>query len=64
MMSFLKGGESMLALKGHQGRINRAICGPLNKIIVSAGEDAVIHIWDSEQHSWTARYRDNGDYNG
>ncbi|KAL7176633.1 hypothetical protein ACSBR2_030054 [Camellia fascicularis] len=40
--------ESVLTLKGPQGRINRAVWGPLNKTIVSAGEDAVIRIWDSE----------------
>ncbi|XAR73197.1 hypothetical protein NMG60_11007093 [Bertholletia excelsa] len=28
--------------------INRAIWGPLNKTIISTGEDAVFHIWDSE----------------
>ncbi|XP_015893995.1 eukaryotic translation initiation factor 3 subunit I [Ziziphus jujuba] len=41
-------GESVLVLKGPQGRINRAVWGPLNKTIISAGEDAVIRIWDSE----------------
>ncbi|KAJ1400884.1 WD40/YVTN repeat-like-containing domain superfamily [Sesbania bispinosa] len=41
-------GESLLVIKGPQGRINRAIWGPLNKTIISAGEDAVIRIWDSE----------------
>ena len=38
----------MLLLKGPQGRINRAVWGPLNKTIISAGEDAVVRIWDSE----------------
>lgn len=38
----------MLVLKGPQGRINRAVWGPLNKTIISAGEDAVIRIWDAE----------------
>lgn len=41
-------GESELILKGPQGRINRAVWGPLNRTIISAGEDAVIRIWDSE----------------
>ncbi|KAL7156253.1 hypothetical protein ABFS83_03G131500 [Erythranthe nasuta] len=41
-------GESVLVLKGPQGRINRAVWGPLNKTIISAGEDSVIRIWDSE----------------
>lgn len=43
--------ESLLVIKGPQGRINRAIWGPLNKTIISAGEDAVIRIWDSEVRS-------------
>ena len=41
-------GESLLLIKGPLGRINRAIWGPLNSTIISAGEDAVIRIWDSE----------------
>ncbi|KAK4419724.1 Eukaryotic translation initiation factor 3 subunit I [Sesamum alatum] len=41
-------GESILILKGPQGRINRAVWGPLNRTIISAGEDSVIRIWDSE----------------
>ncbi|KAL6142467.1 hypothetical protein ACLB2K_060747 [Fragaria x ananassa] len=43
--------ESILTLKiTPQGRmkINRAMWGPLNRTIMSAGEDAVIRIWDSE----------------
>ncbi|XP_065847973.1 eukaryotic translation initiation factor 3 subunit I-like [Euphorbia lathyris] len=41
-------GESVLVLKGPQGRINRAVWGPLNRTIISAGEDAIIRIWDAE----------------
>ncbi|KAL0383701.1 UNVERIFIED_CONTAM: Eukaryotic translation initiation factor 3 subunit I [Sesamum calycinum] len=41
-------GESVLILKGPRGRINRAVWGPLNRTIISAGEDSVIRIWDSE----------------
>ncbi|VVA17498.1 PREDICTED: eukaryotic [Prunus dulcis] len=41
-------GESALILKGPQGRIQRAVWWPLNRTIISAGEDAVIRIWDSE----------------
>lgn len=48
MIYFSETGESVLSMKGPQGRINRAIWGPLNKTIISAGEDAVIRIWDSE----------------
>ncbi|CAA7398123.1 unnamed protein product [Spirodela intermedia] len=40
--------ESVLTIRGPQGRINRAVWGPLNQTIISAGEDAVIRIWDSE----------------
>ncbi|KAI4320297.1 hypothetical protein MLD38_033793 [Melastoma candidum] len=41
-------GESVLILRGHHGRINRAVWGPLDKTIISAGEDAIIRVWDSE----------------
>ncbi|GAB2275276.1 Eukaryotic translation initiation factor 3 subunit I [Dionaea muscipula] len=41
-------GESVLVIKGPQGRINRAIWGPLNRTIISAGEDATVRIWDTE----------------
>ncbi|KAJ6356609.1 hypothetical protein OIU78_004664 [Salix suchowensis] len=41
-------GESVLTITGPTGRINRAVWGPLNKTIISAGEDSVIRIWDSE----------------
>ncbi|KAJ0960803.1 hypothetical protein J5N97_001304 [Dioscorea zingiberensis] len=41
-------GESVLTITGPQGRINRAVWGPLNKTIISGGEDAVLRIWDSE----------------
>uniref|UniRef100_A0A804L6R1 Serine-threonine kinase receptor-associated protein n=1 Tax=Musa acuminata subsp. malaccensis TaxID=214687 RepID=A0A804L6R1_MUSAM len=40
--------ESVLTIKGPQGPINRAVWGPLNKTIISAGEDAVIRVWDTE----------------
>lgn len=41
-------GESVLVIKGPQGRINRAVWGPLNSTIISAGEDTVVRVWDSE----------------
>ncbi|CAN0887497.1 Eukaryotic translation initiation factor 3 subunit I [Linum grandiflorum] len=41
-------GESVLVLKGPQGRINRAVWGPLNRTIITAGEDSVIRRWDTE----------------
>ncbi|EXC32128.1 Eukaryotic translation initiation factor 3 subunit I [Morus notabilis] len=40
--------ESVLVIKGPQGRINRAVWGPLNQTIISGGEDTIIRIWDSE----------------
>lgn len=40
--------ESLLTLNGHEGKITRAVWGPLNKTIISVGEDAVIRLWDSE----------------
>ncbi|KAI3997021.1 hypothetical protein MKX01_021297 [Papaver californicum] len=40
--------ESALKITGPQGRINRAVFGPLNRTIISAGEDAIVRIWDSE----------------
>ncbi|KAL5972316.1 Eukaryotic translation initiation factor 3 subunit I [Asimina triloba] len=43
-----KTGESVLTIRGPQGRINGAVWGPLNKTIISGGEDSVVRIWDSE----------------
>eukprot|EP01018_Ginkgo_biloba_P035392 Gb_07392 [translate_table: standard] len=40
--------ESVLRITGPQGRINRAVWGPLNRTIISGGEDAVLRIWDAE----------------
>lgn len=40
--------ESLLTLNGHEGKVTRAVWGPLNKTIISVGEDAVIRLWDSE----------------
>ncbi|KAG2307808.1 hypothetical protein Bca52824_027556 [Brassica carinata] len=41
--------DSVLILENPEGRkrINRAVW-PLNQIIVSGGEDAVLRIWDAE----------------
>jgi translation initiation factor 3 subunit I len=44
----LESGESVLTITGPAGRINRAVWGPLNRTIISAGEDCVVRIWDSE----------------
>lgn len=40
--------DSVLVLKGPQGRINRAVWGPLNRTIISGGEDSVLRLWDAE----------------
>lgn len=39
---------SVLVITGPQGRINRAVWGPVNHTIIGAGEDCVIRIWDAE----------------
>ncbi|KAI3867682.1 hypothetical protein MKW92_036100 [Papaver armeniacum] len=41
-------GDSVLTINGTRGRINKAVWGPLNKTIISAGEDAIVRMWDSE----------------
>ncbi|KAM0862089.1 hypothetical protein ACQ4PT_045484 [Festuca glaucescens] len=40
--------ESALVISGITGRINRAVWGPGNRTIITAGEDATIRVWDSE----------------
>ncbi len=40
--------DSVLTITGPQGRINRVLWGPLNKTLISAGEDGTIRIWDAE----------------
>lgn len=47
-VAFSETSESVMVLKGPQGRINRAVWGPLNRTILSGGEDAIIRIWDTE----------------
>jgi WD40 repeat protein len=48
--------DSVLTITGPQGRINRVLWGPLNKTLISAGEDATIRIWDAEvcPNFWTS----------
>uniref|UniRef100_A0A804PE71 Uncharacterized protein n=1 Tax=Zea mays TaxID=4577 RepID=A0A804PE71_MAIZE len=41
--------ESGFAITSINGRINRAVWGPLIRTIVTAREDATIRIWDSEE---------------
>ncbi|KAL2641437.1 hypothetical protein R1flu_009024 [Riccia fluitans] len=38
--------ESVLVLRGPAGRINRVVWGPLNKTIISGGEDSIVRMWD------------------
>jgi len=40
--------DSVLTITGIKGRINRAVWGPLNRTIISGGEDSVVRIWDTE----------------
>eukprot|EP00240_Pyramimonas_obovata_P005849 CAMPEP_0118958698 /NCGR_PEP_ID=MMETSP1169-20130426/62756_1 /TAXON_ID=36882 /ORGANISM="Pyramimonas obovata, Strain CCMP722" /LENGTH=321 /DNA_ID=CAMNT_0006906823 /DNA_START=61 /DNA_END=1026 /DNA_ORIENTATION=- len=40
--------EPVMKLCGPKGRITRAVWGPLNKTILSTGEDGVIRKWDVE----------------
>ncbi|ONM27479.1 hypothetical protein ZEAMMB73_Zm00001d007727 [Zea mays] len=41
--------ESGFAITSINGRINRAVWGPLNRTIVTDREDATIRIWDLEE---------------
>ena len=36
------------SMSGPEGRINRALWGPLNETILTGGEDGVIRLWDVE----------------
>ncbi|KAJ8428590.1 hypothetical protein Cgig2_021838 [Carnegiea gigantea] len=53
--------ESVLVMKGLRGWINRAVWGPLNKFIISAGEDAIVRISDpvTGQEIMSSRDDDN-----
>ena len=47
---FAETGDSVLTIKGPelQGRITGALWGPLNKTIISGGEDGILRTWDTE----------------
>ena len=44
----------LLELVGHEGRITRCAWGPLNRALLSAGEDGSVRLWDVEVRSSAA----------
>ncbi|XP_021751883.1 eukaryotic translation initiation factor 3 subunit I-like [Chenopodium quinoa] len=54
--------EPVLVMRGPNGRINRAVWGPLNKTIISCGEDAIIRVWDpvTGQEIMSTKDHENG----
>ncbi|KAI3992537.1 hypothetical protein MKX01_022628 [Papaver californicum] len=42
-------GDSVLTINGPRGRTTKVVWGPLNKTIISADEDTIVRIWDSER---------------
>jgi WD40 repeat protein len=50
---FAETDESVLVITGITGRINRAVWGPGNRTIITAGEDATVRIWDSEVSTYS-----------
>merc|ERR1711990_1019084 len=42
------GEKTAATFYGHSGKISRAIWGPLNRTIISCGEDCTLRIWDVE----------------
>lgn len=54
--------ESIVVMSGPSGRINRAVWGPLNKTIISCGEDAIIRVWDpvTGQEIMSTKENENG----
>ncbi|KAL5716498.1 Eukaryotic translation initiation factor 3 subunit I [Ranunculus cassubicifolius] len=47
-LPFMSSAFPKTPIRGPHGRINRAVWGPLNKTIISAGEDDIVRMWDSE----------------
>ena len=45
----------LLELVGHEGRITRCAWGPLNRTLLSAGEDGSVRLWDVEVRSRARR---------
>lgn len=51
----------ILQFIGHDGKINRALWGPVNKTIITCSDDSTIRVWDSssgEQLQKVAAHRD------
>lgn len=44
---------------GHEGRVTRAVWGPLNRTILSAGEDGTLRLWDVETGTQLAESREH-----
>ena len=40
--------EVLQTFLGHEGRVMRAVWGPLNQTLISAGEDGSLRLWDVE----------------
>ena len=40
--------QELQSFVGHEGRIMRAVWGPLNQTLISAGEDGSLRLWDVE----------------
>ena len=40
--------ELLCELVGHEGRITRCAWGPLNRTLLSTGEDGSVRLWDVE----------------
>lgn len=44
---------------GHEGRVTRALWGPLNRTVLSCGEDGSLRLWDVETGQQVAESREH-----
>lgn len=51
--------EVLQEFVGHEGRITRAVWGPLNRTVLSCGEDGSVRLWDVETGKQLAESRDH-----
>ncbi len=51
--------EIVRSFSGPEGRINRALWGPLNETLLTGGEDGVIRLWDVETGQIVAEAKDH-----